>query len=150
MACIVKLKVHFKTASATFAGTDAAVYLVFCGAHDHRVYRLPTRKPELETGKLDIYELDVPSGPDLGQVSAVLLVNGMSGPNPAWRLLWTQIQAVDDAGHSWELVDAMVERWLDTKEGRAPVFALPLKRPFVELGVKDVVGSTTGSLALVP
>lgn len=150
MATLTKLKLSLKTGSEPFSGTDARIYLVFCGRTAGRIYEVPTRAGDLEVGKLDIYEADVPSGPDLEDLTALLLLNGMNGSNPAWRVLWVKLEAVDSAGVSWRLADHMLERWLDHKDGTAPVAFIPLQQPFARLETADAVGRPTCSLKLVP
>jgi hypothetical protein len=146
MATLTKLKFSVKTGLKALSGTDAQIYLVFCGAGAERIYRLPTRPGDLETGKLDIYPVECPDGPDLEAITHVLLVNGMNGPNPAWRVLWCRLEAVDAQGRSWLLLDEMLECWLDISEGRAPLTFLPLSRPLTPLNVDDAVGVPTGRL----
>lgn len=143
MATLTKLKFSVKTGLKSFSGTDAHIYLVFCGAGAERIYRLPTRPGDLETGKLDIYPAECPDGPELDAVTHVLLVNGMNGSNPAWRVLWCRLEAVDAQGRSWLLLDEMLECWLDSAENRAPLTFLPLQRPFVRLEAEDAVGIPT-------
>lgn len=143
MAPLTKLKLSLKTGHKSFSGTDARIYLVFAGPGAEHVYRLPTRPGDLEAGKLDIYTAECPDGPDLEAVQHVLLVNGMDGPSPAWRVLWVRLEAVDAAGRSWLLADAMLERWLETGDARAPVAFLPMQRPLVRLAVEDAVGVPT-------
>ncbi len=150
MATLTKLKLSLKTGSEPFSGTNARIYLVFGGRTAGRVYEVPTRPGDLEVGKLDIYEAAVPSGPDLEDITALLLLNGMNGPNPGWRVLWVKLEAVDSAGASWLLADHMLERWLDHKDGTAPVAFIPLQRPFPRLTTDDVVGRPSCSLTLVP
>jgi hypothetical protein len=78
------------------------------------------------------------------------LVNGMNGQSPAWKILWVKVDAVDAEGHSWRIVDALLERWLDVKEGRAPVALLPLLDPFIDLGTEvDAVGITEATLSAI-
>lgn len=146
MATLIKLKLAVKTGFATFAGTDARIYLIFCTARAAHTYLLPTRDCDMESGRTDIYELTVPKGPDLDELQQIILVNGMNGPQPAWRLLWIKLDGVDDQGRSWKLVDDFSERWLDTQESRTPAYVLPLKHPFESLGQQDVVGPATASL----
>jgi hypothetical protein len=150
MAKLQKLKIAIKTSSDAFAGTDAQIYLGLGLSEGGRIYRLPTRKPDLEVGRLDIYAVDVPDQLELQDLRGVALVNGMNGQSPAWRILWVKIDARDAEGRSWRIVDAMVERWLDVREGRAPVVLLPLMKPFSELGTEeDAVGITEATLELI-
>jgi len=150
MATLSKLKLAVKTGFGAFAGTDARIYLILCAQSVSRTYLLPTHSHEMETGKTDIYELSVPNGPDLDELQQVILVNGMNGRNPEWRLLWIKIDAVDAQGRSWRLVDDMSERWLGTQESRAPAYVLPLKQPIEPLGSQDVVGNVTALLTPIP
>ncbi len=143
MPILKKLKVVVKTGSKLCSGTDAPIYLVLVLPGGGKIYRLPTRREDLEAGEMDIYDLALQDGPNLQDLLGLVLVNGMTGPSPAWRLLWIKIQACDETGHSWGLVDAMVERWLDSKEDLSPALVLPLQRPFLDLGVQDVVGTAT-------
>ncbi len=149
MARITKLRLSLKTGSQSFSGTDARVYLVLVGSHTERVYLVPTQPGDLETGKLDIYPVECPDGPDVDDVTHVLLVNGMNRPQPAWRILWARLEAVDANGRAWLLADAMVERWLESSPDRAPLAFLPLKRPVHALGASDVVGPPVGFLKLI-
>ena len=150
MATLTKLKLAVKTGFGAFAGTDARIYVTLCAPSASRTYLLPTHPHEMETGRTDIYELSVPDGPDLDELQQAILVNGMNGRNPQWRLLWIKIDAVDAEGRSWRLVDDMSERWLDTHETRAPIYVLPLKRPPEPLGDEDVVGNATTPLTPIP
>ena len=150
MATLTRLKLAVKTGFGAFAGTDARIYLILCARSAARTYLLPTHARDMETGKTDIYELSVPDGPDLDELEHAVLVNGMNGRNPEWRLLWIKLDAVDALGRSWKLVDDMSERWLDTRDARAPAYVLPLKRPFAALGKLDVVGPATTPLVLIP
>jgi hypothetical protein len=149
MATLTKLKLAVKTGFGAFAGTDARIYLILCTPRGSRTYLLPTQPSDMETGRTDIYELSVPEGPDLEELQQAILVNGMNGRHPAWRLLWIKLDAVDARGQSWRLVDDLSERWLDTQEARAPAYVLPLKRPFESLGSQDVVGATPEALQLI-
>ncbi len=150
MATLTKLKLAVKTGFGAFAGTDARIYLICCTPNRSRTFLVPTRLQDMETGQTDTYELSVPDGPDLDELQQLILVNGMNGRNPEWRLLWIKLDAVDARGRSWKLVDDISERWLDTRAGRAPAYVLPLKRPFEALGNLDVVGHATTPLTLVP
>ncbi len=150
MATLTKLKLSLKTGSEPFSGTDARIYLVFCGPAEGRIYEIPTRPGDLEVGKLDIYEAEIPDGPELETLTSLLLVNGMNNANAAWRVLWVKVEAVDALGASWLLADAMLARWLDHAEGMAPVAFIPLKRPFTRLATEDVVGRPGCSLKRVP
>ena len=150
MATLTKLKLAVKTGFGAFAGTDARIYLILCAQSASGTYLLPTHAQDMETGRTDIYELSVPDGPDLDELQQVILVNGMNGRNPEWRLLWIKVDAVDALGRSWKLVDDMSERWLDTRESRAPAYVLPLRRPLEPLGSQDVVGNGTTPLLLIP
>jgi hypothetical protein len=149
MATLTKLKLSLKTGSETFSGTNARLYLVFAGPNAGRIYRVPTQPDDLEAGKLDIYLAECPDGPELDDITSVLLVNGMDGNNPAWRILWARLEAVDAAGKSWLLADAMIERWLDSTDERAPLAFVPLKRPFAQLETEDVVGQPVCRLTLI-
>ena len=149
MAILTKLKLAVKTGFGAFAGTDARIYLIFCTPAASRTYLLPTHGREMETGQTDIYELSVPDGPDLDALQQVILVNGMNGRHPGWRLLWIKLDAVDALGRSWKRADDLSERWLDTAESRSPAYALPLKRPPQPLGDRDVVGNVTTPLVLL-
>jgi len=150
MATLTKLKLAVKTGFGAFAGTDARIYLIFCTPAGSRTYLIPTHLRDMETGRTDIYELSVPEGPDLDELQQVMLVNGMNGRQPGWRLLWIKLDGVDAQGRSWKLVDDLSERWLDTQDSRAPAYVLPLKRPFEALGHQDVVGNATTPLVLIP
>ncbi|MCZ7637328.1 MAG: hypothetical protein M5U12_15620 [Verrucomicrobia bacterium] len=97
------MKLSIKTGSEPFSGTNARLYLIFCTRGSGRIYEVPTRAGDLETGKLDVYEAAIPDGPDLAELTAVLLLNGMNGPSPAWRVLWVRLVAVDTDGQSWSL-----------------------------------------------
>lgn len=149
MAKLRKLKLSLKTGSEPFSGTDAHLYLVMAGPNAERVYRVPTKPGDLEVGKLDIYPAECPDGPELEDIVSVLLVNGMDGNNPAWRILWARLEAVDASGRSWLLADAMIERWLDSTDERAPLAFVPLRRPFAQLEVEDVVGPPVCQLTLI-
>lgn len=143
MPILKKLKVVVKTGSKLYSGTDAHIYLALVLPGGGLVYRLPTRREDLEVGEMDVYDLALLDGPNLQDLLGLVLVNGMTGPSPAWRLLWIKIQAYDESGHSWGLVDAIVERWLDAKEDVSPALVLPLQRPLLDLGLQDVVGTAT-------
>jgi hypothetical protein len=143
MARIIKLKLSIKTGFARFSGTDARIYLGLGLRNGGAFYRLPTRLGDMEAGKLDLYEAELPTGPELDEVTALMILNGMNGVNPAWRLLWARVEVVDATGHSWLLADEMVERWLDVREGAAPGVFLKLRTPAEDLGSEDVVGPTT-------
>lgn len=146
MANLTKLKLSVKTGLKSFSGTDAHIYLVFAGPGVEQVYRLPTRRGDLEVGKLDIYVAECPDGPELEAVTHVLLVNGMDGIRPAWRVLWLRLEAVDTEGRSWLLADTLLERWLETNEDRAPVAFVPLQQPFVRLAEADLIGEPSSRL----
>lgn len=150
MAQLTKLKLSIKTGSEPFSGTNARLYLIFCTRGSGRIYEVPTRAGDLETGKLDVYEAAIPDGPDLAELTAVLLLNGMNGPSPAWRVLWVRLVAVDTDGQSWELADAMLERWLETGPGKAPAAFIPLHQPLRRMEVQDGVGRPTATLIPVP
>jgi hypothetical protein len=149
MATLTKLKLSLKTGSEPFSGTNAHIYLVFAGPNAGRVYLVPTQSDDLEAGKLDIFLAECPDGPELDNIASVLLVNGMDGSNPAWRVLWARLEVVEASGKSWLLADAMIERWLDSTDERAPVAFVPLKRPFAQLEVEDVVGQPVCRLTLI-
>lgn len=149
MSALRQLKLSIKTSSKTFSGTDAHVYLVFVGAGADRIYRVPTRPGDLEAGKLDIYHLDCPEGPDLDAVTALLLVNGMDGSNPAWRVLWLRVEARDAQGRGWLLADAMLERWLRSSDTEAPVAFIPLQRPFEPIPPAGLAEPTSDHLVRV-
>lgn len=147
MARLEKLKIAIKTSSEAFSGTDAQIFLGMVLNESGVIYRLPTKKEDLEAGRLDIYSVALLEGPEMHELRGLALVNGMNGQSPAWKILWVKVDAFDSEGHSWRLVDAMVERWLDVKEGRAPVVLLPLLQPFSDLGSdEDAVGVTEISL----
>jgi hypothetical protein len=156
MAKLTKLKLSVKTGSEAFSGTDAPIYLGLCRRGKGVFYLVPTRPEHLEAGDHDTFELGLADGPELGELTGVVLVNGMRESrlsldvNPAWRVLWARLEAVDAAGHSWLLADAMLERWLGVDEGQAPGVFLPLKQPFEDLGAKDVVGKTSCALTPIP
>jgi hypothetical protein len=146
MAVLKKLKIAIKTSSDQFAGTDATIYLVLAVGDGGRIYRLPTHKSELEAGKTDIYKVSLTDGPELGAIRTMMLVNGMDGQSPGWKILWVKIDVVDSDGHAWKLVDAMLQRWLDVKDNLAPTAFLPLLHPFEDLGLDDPVGATEVSV----
>lgn len=129
MSVIKRLRVALKTSSEAGSGTDARVYLVLHTTGAARIYALPARREEMEAGQKDVYDLTLSDGPELDTLAAAALVNGMNGPNPAWKVLWVGVEAVDAQGRGWTLIDAMVERWLDTRPGRAPIAVLPLLAP---------------------
>jgi hypothetical protein len=129
MAVIKRLRVIVKTSSAMGAGTDASTYLMLCNAAGARSYRLPSRRADMEAGEKNIYDFNVADGPEVDDVKAMVLVNGMNGLNPAWKILWMRVEAIDSEGRGWCLADAMLERWLDTRVGCAPAAALPLLVP---------------------
>ncbi len=140
MSALRQLKLSIKTSSKTFSGTDAHVYLVFVGTGDGRIYRVPTRPGDLEAGKLDIYHLECPEGPELETLTALLLVNGMNGSNPAWRVLWLRIEALDAQGRGWLLADTMLEQWLRSSDADAPVAFIPLRHPYEPVDPAGLAG----------
>jgi len=142
MALLQKLKIAIKTSSEAFAGTDATIFIGLISASGGRVYRLPTRREDLEVGRLDVYTVLLPDGPDLEELAGVVLVNGMNGQSPGWRVLWVKVDGVDSEGRSWRFVDTIVEKWLDVREGGAPLVALPVLRPPEDMGLTEVVGET--------
>jgi hypothetical protein len=149
MAAIKKLKIAIKTGSEAFSGTNANIYLVLSTQAGGTVYQIPTRPHDMETGKLDVYEAVLPAGPDLDDLRSIVLVNGMNGPQPGWRVLWVKIDAQDADGRTWQIADAMLERWLDTKDGVAPAAPIPLLTPRVDLGTDDVIGPPCCELEIV-
>lgn len=143
MPIIKKIKVAVKTSSEARSGTDASIYLGFVLPTGGRIYLLPTEKEHLESGQLDVYHCTLTDGPNLQDVVSTILVNGMTGPNPSWKVLWVKVDVVDDTGHAWRIVDEMPDRWLDTRHPQGPAAILPIQRPPQDLGVQDVVGPAT-------
>lgn len=143
MATITKLKLSIKTGSESFSGTDARIYLALGGRAARRLYLLPTRREHFESGGLNIFVAGCPEGPDLDDLVTVLLVNGMNGTNPAWRVLWLRLEAADVNGRAWLLSDSMPERWLDHTADRAPAMFVPLRTPFEPLAGSDPLGGPT-------
>jgi hypothetical protein len=141
MAKLKKLKLSLKTSPEPFAGTDAHVYLGLCAAGAGQWYRVPARPGDLESGSLNIYETELAEAPETSQITGLVLVNGMNGGNPGWRVLWVRVEAVDANGRAWLLADAMLQRWLDTKEDAAPAAFVPLQQPFGDLGTEDNIGN---------
>lgn len=146
MATVTKLKLTIRTGSEPFSGTDASIYLALGGCRTRQLYRLPTKPRNLETGQLDVFVADLPGGPDLADLGSILLINGMNGASPAWRVLWIRIEAVDTTGVTWLLADTMLERWLDNEPGRAPAAFIPLKTPFEKRADTDALGLPTCDL----
>jgi hypothetical protein len=141
MAKIKKLKLSLKTSPEAFAGTGANIYLGIATGGAGRLYRVPTRQGDLAAGNLDIYETELADGQDLAHITGLVLVNGMNGTNPGWRVLWARVEAVDGDGRAWLLADAMLQRWLDTKDGASPAAFLPLKHPFELLETGDTIAA---------
>ena len=150
MAAIQRLKIAIKTSADAYAGTDAAVYLTLCTPAGGHTYQLPTEKEHLEAGQTDIYTVALADAPGVSALQHVILSSGMDGRSPAWKILWVKIDALDATGRSWRIADTMLERWLQVKEGYAPLAFVPLKRPCEDLGATDVVGAAAATLARIP
>jgi hypothetical protein len=95
---------------------------------------------------VDVYDLSLEDGPNAGELTAVLLVNGMTGQSPGWKVLWVKLDVVDEAGRGWRIVDTFLDRWLDAKQDCGPVAVLPLAIPFKELSEAEIGGGTRVSL----